>query len=363
MKKTNVKKLQTMLAIPIALGFTTLLSDTHKGRLFSMGGGTYKEYLNNKKYSNPSLNIDTSKDTSTLLSHNNNSSLQSDNSAKQSVNNNIDSIDKDKNIDSMDCHTLPCNASNDKTRLLYLAQNEQREVSLENEQRGIDSNSSSNARPTRESQYVESSNIDSSDTSTASNDSSQTKNAESSEKINEHTLGKVTAYSPKISSDEKPYTTAGAVSSRSNIGDSTQSVDSIIRSIPGGYTQIDQSQGTVSINIRGMTGMGRVNTMIDGVSQTFYGTSADQRYHSNTGGSTSAFGALVDSNFLVGFDMERGTFSGASGSNALMGSANFKTISFEDIIKHNENATMFKRSYFPIHFNIPLICASTRQII
>jgi len=39
MKKTNVKKLQTMLAIPIALGFTTLLSDTHKGRLFSMGGG------------------------------------------------------------------------------------------------------------------------------------------------------------------------------------------------------------------------------------------------------------------------------------------------------------------------------------
>jgi len=33
-----MKKLQTTLAIPIALGFTTLPADTPKERLFSLGG-------------------------------------------------------------------------------------------------------------------------------------------------------------------------------------------------------------------------------------------------------------------------------------------------------------------------------------
>ncbi|WP_328287651.1 hypothetical protein [Pasteurella multocida] len=39
--------------------------------------------------------------------------------------------------------------------------------------------------------------------------------------------------------------------------------------MPGSFTQIDKSSGTVSVNVRGGTGFGRVNTMIDGVSQTF----------------------------------------------------------------------------------------------
>ena len=36
----------------------------------------------------------------------------------------------------------------------------------------------------------------------------------------------------------------------------------------GTYTQIDPLQGTISVNIRGMNGLGRVNTMVDGVTQT-----------------------------------------------------------------------------------------------
>lgn len=44
-----------------------------------------------------------------------------------------------------------------------------------------------------------------------------------------------------------------------------QSMDKIIRTMPGTYTQMDASQGTVNVNIRGLSGFGRVNMMVDGV--------------------------------------------------------------------------------------------------
>lgn len=110
----------------------------------------------------------------------------------------------------------------------------------------------------------------------------------------------------EVKNSEKAFTTPGAVSSRDDVGGQSQSVDSIVRSLPGSYTQVDQSQGSVSVNIRGLTGLGRVNTMIDGVTQTYYGTSSDTGgFHNFTGNfGTSAFGALIDQNFLVGIDVE-----------------------------------------------------------
>ncbi|TKX28665.1 TonB-dependent receptor [Campylobacter sp. MIT 12-5580] len=151
-----------------------------------------------------------------------------------------------------------------------------------------------------------------------------------------------------VKNDEKPFITPGAVSSREGINTDTQSLDSIVRSIPGGFTQVDESQGTISVNIRGLTGLGRVNTQVDGVTQTFFGSSEDQgRYHANgkiVG--TSAFGAAIDQNLLVGVDMQRGTFSGAGGANALMGSANFRTIGISDIISDNRSfGVLTKYSY------------------
>ncbi|CZE45826.1 TonB-dependent receptor domain-containing protein [Campylobacter geochelonis] len=141
----------------------------------------------------------------------------------------------------------------------------------------------------------------------------------------------------KISNDEKPYITPGAVSSVDKIGSSTQSIDSLVRSMPGTYTNTDQSQGTVAVNIRGMTGLGRVNTMVDGVTQTFFGTSADNgKFHqTGVGMGTSVFGAAVDQNFLASVDVERGTFSGGHGG--LMGSANFRTIGVDDVISDGNN--------------------------
>ncbi|EQC00368.1 TonB-dependent receptor domain-containing protein [Photorhabdus temperata] len=108
-----------------------------------------------------------------------------------------------------------------------------------------------------------------------------------------------------------------------------QSVDSILRSMPGTYTQIDPGQGTVTINIRGLSGFGRVNMMVDGVSQSFYGTSPTSPAHGTT---YNQFGAIIDPNFIVGIDVNRGQSDGSDSVNALVGSANFRTIGVDDVI-------------------------------
>ncbi|MCA6219453.1 TonB-dependent receptor domain-containing protein [Photorhabdus antumapuensis] len=129
----------------------------------------------------------------------------------------------------------------------------------------------------------------------------------------------------EIRAMEKP----GSYSSK---GEDTklQSTDSILRSMPGTYTQIDPGQGTVTVNIRGLSGFGRVNMMVDGVSQSFYGTSPTSITHSNS--LQSQFGSLIDPNFIVGVDISRGQSDGSDSVNALAGSANFRTIGVDDVI-------------------------------
>lgn len=43
---------------------------------------------------------------------------------------------------------------------------------------------------------------------------------------------------------------SGATSVRENISTSTQSIDDIIRTVPGAFTNLDKSSGTVSVNVR-----------------------------------------------------------------------------------------------------------------
>jgi hemoglobin/transferrin/lactoferrin receptor protein len=109
-----------------------------------------------------------------------------------------------------------------------------------------------------------------------------------------------------------------------------QSTDSVLRGMPGTYTQMDAGQGAVSVNIRGMTGFGRVNTMVDGITQTFYGSSHGSMYHG--GMPNSQFGTLIDPNFIVGIDVARGNVTGSDGVNTLTGSANFRTIGVDDVV-------------------------------
>ena len=124
---------------------------------------------------------------------------------------------------------------------------------------------------------------------------------------------------------EKP----GAVSAR---GPDTrlQPVDQIVRSMPGTFTQIDPAQGAVSVNIRGLSGLGRVNMMVDGVSQNYYGSAPSSVSHG--GVPSSQFGALIDPNFIIGVDVSRGNVVGGDGVNALAGSANFRTIGVDDVV-------------------------------
>lgn len=159
----------------------------------------------------------------------------------------------------------------------------------------------------------------------------------------------LTISADKISPKEKAFGTAGSVS---YVGEEKQmrSLDSAIRALPGTYTNINPTQGTVSVNIRGMSGFGRVNSMIDGVPQTFYGTSANSasRYHSEDGGygPSSSFGAMIDPNFLAGMEINRGANHGASGVNALSGSSNLRTIGVDDVVMDgNRVGVLSKLSY------------------
>ena len=136
-----------------------------------------------------------------------------------------------------------------------------------------------------------------------------------------------------LKADKQVFKQAKAVSAREDISNSTQNLDNIIRTIPGAFTNQDKSTGTIAPNIRGGAGLGRVNTMIDGVTQTFYSSGVDD----GKSGGTSQFGATIDPSFIAGVDVERGSFSGRNGINSLMGSVNFRTLGIDDIIKDDSN--------------------------
>ncbi len=144
----------------------------------------------------------------------------------------------------------------------------------------------------------------------------------------------------KIDEDKKGYLTPGAIVTKGDeIGaKSTKDIDSVVRSMSGAYTQVDEANGGISVNIRSQTGFGRVNTMIDGVTQTYFGSSSDQSagvhsFATNIG--TSAYGALIDQNFLAGLEVKKGTFSGANFGTA--GSVDFRTIGVDDIVRSGKN--------------------------
>lgn len=142
-----------------------------------------------------------------------------------------------------------------------------------------------------------------------------------------------------VPNEKKSFTEAKAKSTRENLFKSSETVDTVIRSMPGAFTQQDKSSGVLSLNIRGESGLGRANTMIDGVTQTFYATSSD----AGRGGGSSQFGAVLDPNFIAGVDLTKGSFSGASGINALFGAANFRTLGVNDVVAPENNVGLITK--------------------
>lgn len=158
-------------------------------------------------------------------------------------------------------------------------------------------------------------------------------------------LDAVTVYGSMENPNFENFSKAGSVSSRAMNVNAMQSLDSIVRSVAGGYTQIDPGQGGVSVNIRNMSGLGRVNTLVDGVPQTQLGTSANGggKFHADGNGPMSQFSTLIDQNFLTRVDIAKGYNNGAAGLNALAGSANFKTIDVEDILLEQHKVGVLSR--------------------
>jgi hemoglobin/transferrin/lactoferrin receptor protein len=116
----------------------------------------------------------------------------------------------------------------------------------------------------------------------------------------------------------------GAIQSSRDAHVERQDLNSLVRSMPGTYTLHSRSQPGISVNIRGLAGYGRVNTMIDGVTQTF---------RNNAGHGSGGPMAFVDPNLVAGVDIQRGSVDGAEGANTLGGSANFRTFEIDDIVK------------------------------
>jgi hemoglobin/transferrin/lactoferrin receptor protein len=102
-------------------------------------------------------------------------------------------------------------------------------------------------------------------------------------------------------------------------------LDDVLRTVPGVSTR-DGSNAGIAVNIRGFEGSGRVNMMIDGVRQNFRFTTHEAQGF-----------AYVDPNLLAGIDIERGAVTTTGGAGALAGSANFRTLDVDDIIKPGQN--------------------------
>ncbi len=103
-------------------------------------------------------------------------------------------------------------------------------------------------------------------------------------------------------------------------------VDDVLRTQPGTFTRESVSNPGIAVNIRGFEGQGRVNMMIDGVRQNF-------RF---TGHEAAGF-AYVDPMLLAGIEIQRGAVSTVGGAGALAGTANFRTIDVEDVLKPGQD--------------------------
>ena len=106
-------------------------------------------------------------------------------------------------------------------------------------------------------------------------------------------------------------------------------INQMLRDSAGTYTLEDPTNPGIAVNIRGLSGYGRVNTMIDGVPQTFRNAHGHAAY-----GGTRLY---VQPELISGTDITRGAVSGADGSGSLMGAANFKTLEAEDVITGDKN--------------------------
>ncbi|MFT3691341.1 TonB-dependent receptor plug domain-containing protein [Paenirhodobacter sp.] len=137
------------------------------------------------------------------------------------------------------------------------------------------------------------------------------------------------------------YETPAAVSSTDAAQIQTRSggnPQGALRMMPGVFTRQQSNQPGIEVNIRGMSGYGRVNAMIDGVPQTFRNVAG----HEGSGGAM----LYVQPDLLSGIDVVRGAVSGAAGSGTLAGAANLRTIDIGDVVAEGRKTGVLTRVKF-----------------
>ncbi len=129
---------------------------------------------------------------------------------------------------------------------------------------------------------------------------------------------------------QKVFTDARAVSTRQDIFKSSENLDNIVRSIPVRlHSKIKLGHCVFEYSRRQRVRAGQY----DGGRHhaDLYSTSTD----AGRAGGSSQFGASVDSNFIAGLDVVKGSFSGSAGINSLTGSANLRTLGVDDVVQGN----------------------------
>lgn len=126
---------------------------------------------------------------------------------------------------------------------------------------------------------------------------------------------------------ETPYETAAPVAHIS--GETIErfrgsSPADMLRGTPGVMSGEARNSGALDVNIRGMQGMGRVATTVDGAEN------AVSIYHGYQGASQRTF---VDPDFIAGIDIQKGSDLASRG---IAGSVAMRTLSASDIVKEGD---------------------------
>ncbi|HWD12643.1 TonB-dependent receptor [Pseudochrobactrum sp. sp1633] len=101
------------------------------------------------------------------------------------------------------------------------------------------------------------------------------------------------------------------------------STGDILRNAPGVFSAGNRTGQALDVNIRGLQGMNRVATLVDGAQQS------SSAYRGYKGMSSRTF---VDPEFIGGIDIQKGPPTGAQGSGSMGGVVNMRTINADDII-------------------------------
>lgn len=137
------------------------------------------------------------------------------------------------------------------------------------------------------------------------------------------------------------YTTDAPVSATTGEDIQTRfggDVQAALRATPGTFSRQNPNQPGIEVNIRGMSGYGRVNGMIDGVPQTFKNVSS----HEASGGSL----LYLHPELIGGLQVVRGAVPGAAGAGTLTGAANFTTLTIDDVVREGQDRGVLTRLKF-----------------